>query len=113
MLNRWLTPDGVRRRRSTGATRSRDGRTSSPESLHGPGAIRRTSQHSGGEPDPKPSAALAAVLDPLLPAMTPAQREEDAAIRARGTSDSRVGTEGTIAYLITLDSGFRIMYRDS
>jgi L-ascorbate metabolism protein UlaG (beta-lactamase superfamily) len=66
-----------------------------------------------GEPDAKLSAALAAVLDPLLPAMTPAQREEDAAIRARGTADPRVSAEGTIAYLITLDSGFRIMYRDS
>jgi len=66
-----------------------------------------------GEPDAKLSAALGAVFDPLLPAMTAAQREEDATIRARGTADPRVGTEGTIAYLITLDSGFRIMYRDS
>ena len=35
------------------------------------------------------------------------------AIRARGTGGPRVITEGTIAYLITLDDGFRIMYRDS
>ena len=28
-------------------------------------------------------------------------------------SDPRVIDEGTIAYLITLDGGFRIMYRDS
>jgi hypothetical protein len=34
-------------------------------------------------------------------------------IRRRGTSDPRVITEGTIAYLITLDDGFRILYRDS
>ena len=34
-------------------------------------------------------------------------------IRARGTQDTRVATEGTIAYLIILDNGFRIMYRDS
>ena len=66
-----------------------------------------------GEPDAKLSAALATILDPLLPVMTPAQREEDAAIRARGTAAPRVAAEGTIAYLITLDSGFRIMYRDS
>jgi L-ascorbate metabolism protein UlaG (beta-lactamase superfamily) len=66
-----------------------------------------------GEPDAKLSAALGAVLNPLLPAMTAAQRQEDATIRARGTADPRVSTEGTIAYLITLDSGFRIMYRDS
>ena len=38
---------------------------------------------------------------------------EQNAIRQRGTSDRRVIAEGTIAYLITLDDGFRIMYRDS
>ena len=32
---------------------------------------------------------------------------------SRGTTGPRVITEGTIAYLITLDSGFRIMFRDS
>ena len=32
---------------------------------------------------------------------------------ARGTFDPRVIAEGTIAYLITLDDGFRIVYRDS
>jgi hypothetical protein len=32
---------------------------------------------------------------------------------ARGTFDPRVIGEGTIAYLITLDDGFRIIYRDS
>jgi hypothetical protein len=42
-----------------------------------------------------------------------AQEAEERAIRARGVSDPRVIAEGTIAYLITLDSGFRIMYRDS
>src|SRR6185503_16156190 len=35
------------------------------------------------------------------------------AIHSRGTTGPRVITEGTIAYLITLDSGFRIMFRDS
>jgi L-ascorbate metabolism protein UlaG (beta-lactamase superfamily) len=38
---------------------------------------------------------------------------EEKAIAARGTFDPSVVTEGTIAYLITLDDGFRIMYRDS
>src|SRR5262249_34410660 len=38
---------------------------------------------------------------------------EQSASRLRGTSDKRVVDEGTIAYLITLDDGFRIMYRDS
>jgi L-ascorbate metabolism protein UlaG (beta-lactamase superfamily) len=44
---------------------------------------------------------------------TPEEQAELAAIRERGTSDPRVVGEGTIAYLITLDNGFRIMYRDS
>jgi L-ascorbate metabolism protein UlaG (beta-lactamase superfamily) len=34
-------------------------------------------------------------------------------IRARGTSDKRVIAEGTIAYLITFDNGFRLLFRDS
>jgi L-ascorbate metabolism protein UlaG (beta-lactamase superfamily) len=55
------------------------------------------------------SAALRAVTKPL----TDAEAAEQTAIRARGTSDRRVIAEGTIAYLITLDNGFRIMYRDS
>src|SRR5205823_11398837 len=44
---------------------------------------------------------------------TEQESAEQAAIRQRGTSDRRVIAEGTIAYLITLDDGFRIMYRDS
>src|SRR5262249_3499814 len=38
---------------------------------------------------------------------------EQSASRLRGTSDKRVVDEGTIAYLITLDDGFRIIYRNS
>jgi L-ascorbate metabolism protein UlaG (beta-lactamase superfamily) len=38
---------------------------------------------------------------------------KQATIRQRGTQDRRVRSEGTIAYLITLDNGFRIYYRDS
>lgn len=66
-----------------------------------------------GEPDTKVGAAIGPAINSLLPAMTAEQRAEEAAIRARGTSDPRVIAEGTIAYLITLDTGFRIMYRDS
>lgn len=36
-----------------------------------------------------------------------------AEIRSRGVQDPRVVAEGTLAYLITLDNSFRIMYRDS
>jgi hypothetical protein len=53
--------------------------------------------------------ALRQVSKPL----TPEESAEQSAIRQRGTSDRRVIAEGTIAYLITLDDGFRIMYRDS
>src|SRR5260370_378497 len=49
----------------------------------------------------------------IVPKPTTAQEAEEKEIRARGTSDPRVIREGTIAYLITLDDGFRIMYRDS
>jgi len=53
---------------------------------------------------------MGSAVDSLLPKLTPAQQVEEAAIRARGTGGPRVITEGTIAYLITLDDGFRIMY---
>lgn len=44
---------------------------------------------------------------------TPEEQTHEDAIRARGTSDPRVITEGTIAYLITLDNGFKLIYQDS
>ena len=54
-----------------------------------------------------------AALKQVTPPVTEQEAAEQAAIRQRGTSDRRVIAEGTIAYLITLDDGFRIMYRDS
>jgi L-ascorbate metabolism protein UlaG (beta-lactamase superfamily) len=64
-----------------------------------------------------PPAALVGAFDAALKATTtpptPEQVAEQATIRQRGTQDRRVRSEGTIAYLITLDNGFRIMYRDS
>lgn len=44
---------------------------------------------------------------------TPEEAAAEAAIFAKGTFDPRVITEGTIAYLFTFDSGFRLIYRDS
>jgi L-ascorbate metabolism protein UlaG (beta-lactamase superfamily) len=65
----------------------------------------------------EPPAAIVGPIDAALKQVSkPPSAEESAeqnAIRQRGTSDRRVITEGTIAYLITLDNGFRIMYRDS
>ena len=66
-----------------------------------------------GEPPHDVVEAFDHALKSVAPKATPEQVAERAAIRARGTSDKRVVAEGTIAYLITLDSGFRIMFRDS
>jgi L-ascorbate metabolism protein UlaG (beta-lactamase superfamily) len=64
-----------------------------------------------------PPAAIVGPIDGALrqvsKPLTPEESAEQSAIRQRGTSDRRVIAEGTIAYLITLDDGFRIMYRDS
>ena len=66
-----------------------------------------------GEPPHEVVAAFDHALKAVAPKATAEQTAERATIRARGTSDKRVIAEGTIAYLITLDDGFRIMFRDS
>jgi L-ascorbate metabolism protein UlaG (beta-lactamase superfamily) len=66
-----------------------------------------------GEPSPDVTVPFNLALRQTTPQPTPAQAAEQEPIRARGTNDRRVIAEGTIAYLITLDNGFRIMYRDS
>ena len=66
-----------------------------------------------GEPPKDVTAAFDNALKSFARAATAEQEAERATIRARGTSDPRVVAEGTIAYLITLDNGFRLMYRDS
>ncbi|MDO9714138.1 MBL fold metallo-hydrolase [Paracraurococcus lichenis] len=37
----------------------------------------------------------------------------EAAIRARGSSDPNIITEGTLAYVLTFDTGFRLLWLDS
>jgi len=66
-----------------------------------------------GQPDPRVTTVMESALGALSAEPGAAQEAAERAIRARGVSDPRVIAEGTIAYLITLDSGFRIMYRDS
>ncbi len=66
-----------------------------------------------GESPAEVTAAFGKALQATVRAPTAEQAEEQARIRARGSSDPRIGSEGTIAYLITLDGGFRILYRDS
>jgi Beta-lactamase superfamily domain len=66
-----------------------------------------------GQPDPSITEVMENALNAIAPKPSPAQEAEARAIRARGTSDPRVIREGTIAYIITLDDGFRIADRDS
>jgi L-ascorbate metabolism protein UlaG (beta-lactamase superfamily) len=66
-----------------------------------------------GQPSKEITATMEHAVNSLSPQPTPEQIAEEKIIEARGTADPRVITEGTIAYLITLDDGFRIMYRDS
>ncbi len=53
------------------------------------------------------------VLQSVTPPLTAAQREEQRTISQRGVNDPRLATEGTITYLITLDTGFTVLFRDS
>lgn len=66
-----------------------------------------------GEPPKDVTAAFDNALKSFARTATAEEAKERAAIRERGTNDPRLVTEGTIAYLITFDNGFRIMYRDS
>jgi L-ascorbate metabolism protein UlaG (beta-lactamase superfamily) len=53
------------------------------------------------------------VLQAVTPPLTPAQREEQRTIGQRGVSDPRLATEGSLTYLITLDDGFTVLFRDT
>lgn len=66
-----------------------------------------------GEPPAELVKAFQGALRATTTPPTAEQARELAEIRQRGTGDPRVVAEGTIAYLITLDNGFRIYARDS
>jgi L-ascorbate metabolism protein UlaG (beta-lactamase superfamily) len=66
-----------------------------------------------GEPPPNVTTAFNRALKSVTTPFTPEQTAELAKIRDRGSSDPRITSEGTIAYLITFEDGFRVMYRDS
>jgi L-ascorbate metabolism protein UlaG (beta-lactamase superfamily) len=53
--------------------------------------------------------ALEAVSKPL----TPEQVAEQRTINQRGVNDPRLTAEGTIAYLMTLNNGFTVLFRDT
>jgi L-ascorbate metabolism protein UlaG (beta-lactamase superfamily) len=44
---------------------------------------------------------------------TPQQKAAEAEVRAKGTTDPRLIKEGTLAYLFTFDSGFKLIVRNS
>ncbi len=66
-----------------------------------------------GEPPPTLVDAFSVALKRTAKAPTEDELAEQAGIHQRGSSDRRVIADGTIAYLITLDTGFRILFRDS
>jgi len=66
-----------------------------------------------GKPDKHITEVMQGALNSLTTRPSDAEMAEEKVIMDRGTFDQRVIAEGTIAYLITLDNGFRIVYRDS
>jgi L-ascorbate metabolism protein UlaG (beta-lactamase superfamily) len=58
-------------------------------------------------------AAFTAAVQTELGKPSPAEAAAEAVVQARGTFDPRVITVGTIAYLLTFDSGFRLIWLDS
>jgi L-ascorbate metabolism protein UlaG (beta-lactamase superfamily) len=66
-----------------------------------------------GDPPENVAKAFGAALRSTTTPPTAEQTAELARIRERGVSDPRVVTEGTIAYLITFDNGFRLLFRNS
>lgn len=57
--------------------------------------------------------AFQVAITTAIGAPTAEESAAEAAIVARGTSDPRVVTEGTIAYLFVFDNGFRLIFRNS
>ncbi len=65
-----------------------------------------------GEP-PAFTGAFSAAYKAAAPAPTPSEAAAFAALGARGTTDPNLTAQGTIAYVITFDDGFKVAYRDS
>jgi L-ascorbate metabolism protein UlaG (beta-lactamase superfamily) len=63
--------------------------------------------------DPAVLAAFRSAITAAAGAPTSEEAAAEAAILKRGTFDPKVITEGTIAYLFTFDSGFRLIFRNS
>jgi len=59
------------------------------------------------------TAAYTAAYATGVPPPTPEEAAEEAAIQARGSSDPRILTEGSISFVFTFDTGFRLAWRDT
>jgi L-ascorbate metabolism protein UlaG (beta-lactamase superfamily) len=57
--------------------------------------------------------AIFDLYDAALDPFTPAETARLQTVLSRGTFDPRIITEGTIAYLFTFDSGYRLVWLDS
>jgi L-ascorbate metabolism protein UlaG (beta-lactamase superfamily) len=65
-----------------------------------------------GQP-PAFTKAFGTAYGAAMPVPTPSEAAAQAAIQARGSTDPNIVTEGTIAFVITFEDGFRLAYRDS
>ena len=65
-----------------------------------------------GEP-PAFTAAFGAAYAAAIPTPTPEEAAIEADIKSKGSADAHILDEGTIAYVITFDTGFKLAYRDS
>lgn len=62
---------------------------------------------------PAYTAAFGTAYTAAAPPPTPSEAAAFAALQARGSTSPLIITQGTIAYVITFDDGFRVGYRDS
>jgi L-ascorbate metabolism protein UlaG (beta-lactamase superfamily) len=63
--------------------------------------------------EPPPFAEKFSEAYALASPATPEELAIEAAIKAKGSSDPHIVDQGTIAYIITFDDGFRLAFRDS
>ena len=62
---------------------------------------------------PEVLTAFKAAINAAAGPPTPEQKAAEDAVLARGSTDPRIIKEGTIGYLFTFDSGFKLIYRNS
>lgn len=85
------------------------------EKFHGVTVQAILAHHSVRTPEfsSKASEAYRALLAAVGLERAEADKKQEEGIRARGSRDPKISTEGTIAYLFSFDNGFRLIYLDS